>query len=166
MKKIILSALCALAVSTVAFAQQARERPAPGYDDVIAHLGLSDSQIACLETNKDSAREAAAPFAEQLRDLTRTLRQAARNGEDVASIQSEIDAVRSSLQAVRSSHVTTAQSCLDVSQAAALGELIAAATLQQEVRQGASLLLIESGDGEGRSGGFSGRRNRRGGPRR
>lgn len=165
MKKTILSTAAVLALSALAVAQVERERPEPNLDAVTAHLELTESQIACLETNRTSAREASEPYVEQLRELMRNLRQASRNGEDAASIQSEIAAVRSSLQGVRSSHVTTAQACLDASQAAALAELVAAATLQQEVRQGASLLLVEGEGGFGGPAGFSGPGGRRGGHR-
>lgn len=145
MRKLIHSTLLAAALSAVALAQPGPgERPEPNLDAVITHLGLGDSQVACLEANHEAFRDAAAPFAEQLRELQRSLRQAARNEEDTTAIQAEINGVRSSIEAVKASHVATAQSCLDSSQSAALAELVAAETLQQEVRQSIGLLLVES----------------------
>ncbi len=163
MRKIIHSTLLAVALSAVALAQPGPgERPEPNLDAVITHLGLGDSQVACLEANREAFRDAATPFAQQLRELQRSLRQAARNEEDTTAIQAEIDGVRSSIEAVKASHVATAQSCLDSSQSAALAELVAAETLQQEVRQSIGLLLVEStSEGKGAAAGGP-RRGRQG----
>ena len=164
MKKLAFSTLLALAITMVASAQFEGERPEPSFDAVIAHLALTDSQVVCLETNRDAAREAAEPFVDQLRELRRSLRDAGRNGEDTTAIQTEVDGVVASLQSVQEAHVASAQSCLDASQAAAYGELVAAADLRQEVRQAAGLLLI---DGERNvNPGPAGPQRRRGGPRR
>jgi len=119
------------------------QRPEPNYEEAIAHLGLSDSQVDCLESNQSALREALAPSIEQLRDLQRQLREAARNGEDTTGIKAEIESVRSGAKIVKTGFVTTAQSCLDSGQFALLNELVAAETLMNEVRQGAGLLLLE-----------------------
>lgn len=139
------------------------QRPEPNYDEAIAHLSLNDSNLACLEANKDAFREAVGPSAEQLRDLQRQLRQAARNGEDTTAFQSEMDAVRSSIQSIRTTFVSSAQGCLDTNQQTQMNDLIAAETLLNEVRQSVGLLLMESTEERagGAAGGFRGRRGRR-----
>ena len=131
-----------LALSCSLFAQPA-ERPEANIDDIVVHLGLSDSQITCLESNRQSLHDAVAPIGEQIRPLQRALRQAARGGADTSAIQAEIDALRATAEGVKASHVASAGSCIDASQAPALAELIAAETLQREVRQGVGLLLVE-----------------------
>jgi|GEM_PF-2499330 len=168
MKKIVLTGILALATAALLPAQVDgdRERPEPNLDDVIAHLGLTETQVACLESNQESARESAAPFVEEGRDLRSQLRAATRAGEDTAAIQAALAAVGESLQAVRSSHVATAQSCLDAGQAGALAELVAAETLRSEVQQGTRLLLIEPTEersGAGQAGPSRRNNGRRGG---
>lgn len=173
MKKIVLTGILALASAALLPAQIEggpgdRERPEPNFDDVIAHLGLTDAQVACLESNQESFREAAAPLVEEGRDLRGQLRTATRAGEDTAAIQAALASVGESLRAARSSHVASAQGCLDASQAGALAELVAAETLRTEVQQGARLLLLEGTEerlGAGQAG--PGRRgnNRRGSSR-
>ncbi len=154
-----------LALSCSLFAQPS-ERPEANIDDIVAHLGLSDSQVTCLESNRQSLRDATAPISEQIRPLQRDLRQATRNGDDTAAIQAEIDALRATAEGIKASHVASASSCIDVGQAPALAELVAAETLQREVRQGVGLLLIEPS--EERTGQISdaARRGNRRGPQR
>ncbi len=154
-----------LALSCSLFAQPS-ERPEANIDDIVAHLGLSDSQVTCLESNKQSLRDATAPISEQIRPLQRDLRQAARNGDDTTAIQAEIDALRATAEGIKASHVVSAGSCIDAGQAPALAELVAAETLQREVRQGVGLLLIETS--EDRTGHISdsARRGNRRGPQR
>ncbi|MBI1354719.1 MAG: hypothetical protein GC160_10255 [Acidobacteria bacterium] len=160
MKKIIICTVFALASSALLPAQTPGERPAPSYDELIAHLGLTDSQIACLEANKTAFRETAAPTVEELRSLQRQLRQATRDSADTSAIETDIAAAKATLEGAKTSAVAAAQSCLDASQASALAELVAAETLMREVREGQSLLLLES-SGEGAlpiGGGRGGRR--------
>lgn len=114
------------------------------YDDIAAHLNLTEFQIMCLEANHDGFRDAASPNAEELRAAQRTLRTAARNGEDTTAIQAEVDVLVAQINSIRTTYVISGQSCLDSIQKTQLGELVAAETLMQEVRQGVGLLLLES----------------------
>lgn len=145
MKGIIRICVLTIACGALLVAQVGdSQRPEPNYEEAIAHLGLSDGQIDCLESNRSALRDALAPSIEQLRDLQRQLREAARNGEDTTGIQAQIESVRSGAKIVKTGFVTTAQSCLDAGQFALLNELVAAETLMNEVRQGVGLLLLES----------------------
>lgn len=167
MKKIFLTGILALATAAMLPAQVDGdgERPEPNFDDVIAHLGLNESQVACLESNQDSFREAVAPLGEEGRDLRQQLRDATRAGEDTAAIQAQIDALKEQAAGVKASHVASAQGCLDASQSGALAELVAAETLANEIQQGKRLLLLE-GTAERSEGVSQGRnRSRRGGGR-
>ncbi len=145
---------------------QDRERPAPNYDEIVEHLGLSAGQVSCLEANTDAFREVASPHLEELRGLYREFRQTARDGGDTSEIQAEIEAARSAVAAIRSNHVVTASACIDPGQAAALAEVAAAETLQNEVRQAIGLLLFEATEENPRQDDANARRpNNRRGPR-
>ena len=144
MKKTLLSTILALAFATVLPAQfENGERPEPNFDDVIAHLALTEAQLTCLESNQESFREAVQPLAEEARGVQREIRQTTRDGGDVTALQTQLEGIRSQIEAALSSHVVSAQACLDASQASALAELVAAETLRSEVAQGTRLLLIE-----------------------
>lgn len=162
MRKLVAITCAALLSGVALFAQTETEDPSR-FDDVAAHLGLTDSQLTCLEDNRDGFRTAASPIAEDLRAAQRALRTAARAGEDTAAAQAEVDALAAQLASLRTTYVGSAQGCLDSSQEALLGDLIAAETLMQEVRQGAGLLLLETT--EGRTSGFGARPRSRGGRR-
>lgn len=162
MKKIALTLFAALASTGLLVAQSDVERPAPNYDELMAHLNIDEAAIACLQANKEAFRETASPTAEQLRDLQRQLRQATRDGADTAAIEADIEAAKQTLAGLKSTAVAAAQGC--VTDSAALAELVAAETLMNEVRQAGSLLLLEST--EERNPGPSVGRGRRPGPRR
>ena len=163
--KTLLALTCSLLLSGgVLFAQDnGTNDDSTRYDDVAAHLGLSDSQLACLDANKDAFREAAWPTAEELRAAQRALRSAALDGEDTTALQAEVDALAAQLASLRTTYVASAGGCLDSAQQTQLGDLIAAETLVQEVRQGIGLLLLEST--EERTSGFAGRQRQRRGRR-
>ena len=145
MKTLTLASFFLLISTTLLSAQFAGgERPQPNHDELIAFLGLSGTQVDCLQSNQDALREALSPTKEQLRGLQRQLRQAARNGEDTAAIQAEIDSVRAAAAATKTSFVSTAQSCLNSDQNGQLSDLVAAETLINEVRQGIGLSLLQS----------------------
>ena len=145
MKKLTIASLFALIGTTLLIAQfRGGERPEPNYDELIAFLGLSDTQVDCLQSNQDGLRDALAPTQEQVRDLQMQLRQATRNNEDTAAIQAEIDSVRAAAAATKTSFVSTAQSCLNSDQSGPLSDLVAAETLANEVRQGTRLSLLQS----------------------
>ncbi len=155
MHRLTKTAACLLMTATFAFAQA--ERPAPTYDALRAFLG--DTAVDCLISNRDAMRDAAASDVEALRELQRTLRQTRRDGGDTTSIESQIAGVRSNLEATRGQYSELAQSCADP---AAVGQLVAAEALLDEVRQAVGLLAVEStrevpegfGGGDfGRSGG-------------
>lgn len=142
MKRLVVCSFLVFVWSALLVAQPAeRQRPEPNYDDLIAYLKLTDSQVACLEANKDAFRSAAAPSIEQLRDLQKQLRQVARQGTDTAAIASQIDSVRASIQGTRATYVTAAQNC--VGGASAVSDLVAAEALMKEVRQAIGLLLLQ-----------------------
>lgn len=86
-----LSLACALLLSCGALLAQTATDDASRFDDIVALLGLTDSQLTCLQDNQAAFRDAAAPIAEELRTAQRNLRTAARNGEDTTAIQTEID---------------------------------------------------------------------------
>ncbi len=145
---------------------QDRERREPNYDEIVEHLGLSDSQVSCLRTNITAFREVAAPHFEELRALQRQLRQTSRDGGDTSEIQAQIDAARAAVAAIRNNHVVTANACIDPSQAAALAEVAAAETLQNEVRQAIGLFLFQPTEENPRQDDANARRpNNRRGPR-
>ncbi len=161
MNKAVVCFVLVLATSTFAVAQIGDgERPEPTYDELVAHLGLSEAQLDQLDANKDDFLDAAAPLQQQIRDLKRQLRQAAQNGEDTTAIQGQIDAVKASIESTRATHVSIAQGILEPGQSAGLGELVAAETLMTEVRQGIGLLLMNATDERAQGG----RRRGRGGP--
>ena len=92
------------------------------------------------------------------------IREARRSGADTTSIESQIADVRSNLQAIRSQYSEVAQACADPS---AIGELVAAEALMDEVRQAVSLLAVESTRETPEGFGSGGRRGRGpGGPGR
>ena len=159
MQKLTMASACLLLSATFAFAQV--ERPEPTYDALRAFLG--DGSVDCLIDNKDAMQEAGAADVEALRDLQRTLRQTRRDGGDTTSIEAQIADARADLEAIRSQYSDLAQACVDPG---AVGQLVAAEALQDEVRQAVSLLAVEStretpegfdGAGRGRRGGPGGR---------
>jgi hypothetical protein len=131
-----------------------RQRPQPNHDALVAYLGLNETQVSCLQTNRAGFRNAVSPLQQQLGDLMKQMRQAARDGADTSSIKSQIDLVHSSIQSLRSQYVSSAQAC--VAGNPKLGNLIAAASLMNEVRQAMGLLLVEPTGGPGL--GFGGNR--------
>lgn len=124
------------------------------FDDIVAHLNLTDSQLTCLQDNVTAMRDAAAPTVDELRTAQQALRTAARNGEDTTSQQAAVDALVAQLSSLRTTYIASAKGCLDSTQQSQLGELVAAETLMQEVREGIGLLLLEST--EEHTGGFGG----------
>jgi hypothetical protein len=160
-KTLFVCALCLLVANVSLIAQAGdRERPEPTYDAVVEYLGITADQLECLDANRDNFLDAVEPSQQQLRDLKRQFRQAARDGADTTSIQSQIDAVEAVISGIRSDYTGSAQACIG-GQTAALAELIAAETLMVEVGQAARLMLLQptSERPEGRRGG---RRSRRG----
>jgi hypothetical protein len=161
MKKIIIGALLATACSALLIAQfGGRQRGEPSNEEITAFLGLNETQIACLQANRDALKEAMTPHFETMRGLQVQLRQANRDGADTAAIQAQIDTERENAKATHASFVATAQGCVDSAQAAKIGELVAAEALLREVRQGAGLLLLTPTDMPGFGGpgpGFGGR---------
>ena len=163
MHKLTMAAACMLLTATFAFAQT--ERPEPTYDALRAFLG--DGSVDCLIDNKDAMQEAGAADVETLRGLQQTLRQTRRDGGDTTSTEAQIADVRANLEAIRSQYADLARACVDPG---AVGQLVAAEALQDEVRQAVGLLAVESTretpegfDGAGR-GNRGGRRG--GGPGR
>lgn len=162
MKKI--TVLCLVTLANVAFllGQDAgTERPTPNIDEIVEFLALEPSQIDCLETNRAALADALSPTREQLRDLQAELRLTTRNGQDTTGIQAEIDSLKAAAESTKTTYTASAQACLTADQATAVGALVQAETLMNEVRQGKGLLLLEGteeGVGEGD-------RRRRGAPR-
>ena len=165
MKKIIFGALLATFCSALLVAQfGGRMRGEPSNDEITAYLGLTETQIACLQANRDALKEALAPHFETMRSLQMQLRQANRDGADTTAIQAQIDTERENAKATHASFVATAQGCVGSAQAAKIAELVAAEALMREVRQGVGLLLLAPAEGPGIGGfgghgpGFGGRR--------
>lgn len=162
MKKINLTLIITLVSAGALSAQIERQRPEPNYEELMAHLGIDEAGIACLQANKEAFRETASPTGQELRDLQRQLRQATRDGADTTAIQADIDAAKSTLAGLKTTAVAAAQGC--VADSAALAELVAAETLMNEVRQAGSLLLLESTEERNPSPNAGRNRNLRGGP--
>jgi septal ring factor EnvC (AmiA/AmiB activator) len=160
MKKIIFGALLATFCSALLVAQfGGRMRGEPSNDEITAYLGLTETQIACLQANRDALKEALAPHFETMRSLQMQLRQANRDGADTTAIQAQIETERENAKATHSSFVATAQGCVGSAQAAKIAELVAAEALMREVRQGVGLLLLTPTDTPGFGGpgpGFGG----------
>ena len=156
MKKIIYGALLATLGSALLVAQFGGwHRGEPSNDEITAFLGLTEAQIACLQSNRDALKEALTPHFETMRNLQMQLRQANRDGADTTAIQAQINTERENANATHASFVATAQGCVDAAQAAKIGELVAAEALMREVRQGVGLLLLAPTEGAG-IGGFGG----------
>jgi hypothetical protein len=137
----VLAFVCA---GIVAAQTDSGNRTGPSNEDLISHLSLTETQVSCLETNKTAFRNAASSSLEQLRDLQRQLREAARAGEDTAGIQSQIDSLRTSIQSTQTTYISSARGCLTSAQQTKVSELVQAETLLHEVRQGIGLLLLQS----------------------
>ncbi|MEZ5364653.1 MAG: hypothetical protein R2748_20535 [Bryobacterales bacterium] len=161
----LLTLTCAAMLAAGALLAQTEDMPDPSsrFDDIVAHLNLTDSQVTCLQDNVSALRDAAAPTVDELRTAQRALRDATRNGEDTSSQQAAVDALVAQLSSLRTTYIASAKGCLDSTQQAQLGELVAAETLMKEVREGIGLLLLEST--EEHTGGFGGGRPGPGGGR-
>jgi predicted RNase H-like nuclease (RuvC/YqgF family) len=146
MKKLVVRSVLPLFGGALLLAQ-ADGRPKPSSDELTAYLKLSSTQVACLESNRDKFRETIDPSMDQLRELTKQMRQEVRDGKDTAAIQKQIESLQASISKTRSSYVASAQAC--VGGAAAVKELVAAETLMTEVRQAMGMLLLEPTDSGG-----------------
>ena len=156
MKKTIIGVLLATLCSALLVAQFGGwQRGEPNNDEITAFLGLTDAQIACLQANRDALKQALAPHFETMRNLQMQLRQANRDGTGTTAIKAQIDTERENAKTTHASFVASAQGCLDSTQTAKIGQLVAAEALMREVRQGVGLLLLTPTEGPG-MGGFGG----------
>jgi Spy/CpxP family protein refolding chaperone len=103
------------------------------------YLNLSDTQIAALETVRQTAREANRPLAEQLR-----ARREGFGAGDTISAQSaqEMAALRLQLQTARARSRAEAMALLTPEQKARLKALAEAAALRPVIEQAHSLKLL------------------------